>query len=87
MAVQARVSARRMHAQVGREVDVLLERDEGPRGLVGRTAAQAPEIDGTIRVRGEGAPGDLVRVRVTGAGTYDLAGDVAASVDSPAAAQ
>ena len=86
MAVQARVSARRMRAQVGREVDVLLERDERDRGLVGRTATQAPEIDGTIRVQGEGAPGDLVRVRITGAGTYDLMGEIAATVDSPVGA-
>ena len=28
----------------------------------------------------------LVRVRVTGAGTYDLAGEIAATVDSPALA-
>jgi hypothetical protein len=29
MAVQARVSARRMQAHVGRELDVLVEREEG----------------------------------------------------------
>jgi ribosomal protein S12 methylthiotransferase len=86
MAVQAVVSARRMRAQVGSEVSVLIEGEEPNGMLVGRTATQAPEIDGVIRVRGEAAPGDLVRVRVTGASTYDLDGHVLAAVDSPAPA-
>jgi ribosomal protein S12 methylthiotransferase len=75
LAVQAGVAARRNAAQVGRTVEVLVERVAG-RQLVGRTATQAPEIDGVIHVRGPAAPGDLVRVRVTGASTYDLRGDV-----------
>jgi ribosomal protein S12 methylthiotransferase len=86
MAVQAAVSARRMRAQVGRTADVLIESEEPAGELLGRTATQAPEIDGVIRVRGEAAPGDLVRVRVTGAGTYDLAGEIIPEVDSPAPA-
>jgi ribosomal protein S12 methylthiotransferase len=86
MAVQARVSARCMQAQVGREVEVLVEGEEGEGVLVGRTAAQAPEIDGVIRVSGTAAPGDLVRARVTGAATYDLRGEILGPVDSPAQA-
>lgn len=81
MAVQAGVSARRMQAHVGRELDVLVEREEEAL-LVGRTAAQAPEIDGLIRLRGDAAPGDLVRARVTGATTYDLEGQILDTVDS-----
>ena len=81
MAVQARVSARRMQAHLGRELDVLVEREEGRR-LVGRTPAQAPDIDGVIRLRGEAAPGDLVRARVIGATTYDLEGQILDAVDS-----
>jgi ribosomal protein S12 methylthiotransferase len=71
---------------VGRTADVLIESEEPAGELLGRTATQAPEIDGVIRVRGEAAPGDLVRVRVTGAGTYDLAGEIIPEVDSPAPA-
>jgi ribosomal protein S12 methylthiotransferase len=46
---------------------------------VARSKADAPEIDGVVRVRGaKGAkPGDLLRVRVTSAGEHDLAGAVA----------
>jgi ribosomal protein S12 methylthiotransferase len=74
LAVQAEVAARRNAEQVGRTLEVLVERAAG-RQLVGRTAAQAPEIDGVIHLRGHAAPGDLVRARVTGASTYDLRGD------------
>jgi ribosomal protein S12 methylthiotransferase len=84
MATQARVAARKARAQIGREIDVLVE-SEGPKGTaIGRTATQAPEIDGVIRVHGDAAPGDLVRVRITGADTYDLEGDIVSSdVDRP----
>ena len=75
MATQAHVAARRARAQIGLELDVLIEGDGERRGtLVGRTRDQAPEIDGQITVRGEAAPGDLVRVRVTDADVYDLSG-------------
>jgi ribosomal protein S12 methylthiotransferase len=85
MATQARVAARVAAAQVGRTVEVLVERVEG-RVSIGRTAAQAPEIDGVVRLvgtRADGrapAPGDLVHARVTGADTYDLRARV---TDSP----
>jgi ribosomal protein S12 methylthiotransferase len=83
LAVQAAVAARRNRDQVGRTVDALVERAEG-RHLVGRTATQAPEIDGVIHLRGRAAPGDLVRVRVTGTSTYDLRGEVLeATFDTP----
>ena len=83
MGVQARVAARRAAASVGRSVEVLVERAE-PRGrIVGRTAAQAPAIDGVV-VLSTGAgvprpvPGDLVEARVTGAAGYDLRAEVVA---------
>lgn len=78
METQQRVAARLAAAEVGRVVEVLVEREAGDGWLVGRTSRQAPEIDGTIRLRGPAAPGDLVRVRVTGAETYDLVGEVLA---------
>ena len=76
MAVQAAVAARRALAQVGRVVEVLVERELPEGGLVGRTATQAPEIDGEIRLVGAARPGDLVHARVTGAETYDLLGKI-----------
>ncbi|HZP42648.1 MAG TPA: MiaB/RimO family radical SAM methylthiotransferase, partial [Candidatus Binatia bacterium] len=77
MAVQARVAARVAAARIGRTVEVLVERVDG-RVAIGRTAEQAPEIDGVVRLAGPfpggrvPEPGDLVHARVTGADTYDL---------------
>jgi ribosomal protein S12 methylthiotransferase len=77
MATQARVAARRSRAQIGRELEVLVEGEgKRPGTLVGRSRDQAPEIDGMVTMRGEAAPGDLVRVRVTAADPYDLVGDI-----------
>ena len=75
MAVQARVAVRRAAAQVGRDVEVLVEGRRGSR-LVGRTRTQAPEIDGVITLAGRATAGEIVRARVTGADTYDLEGRV-----------
>jgi len=81
MGVQARVAARRAAAMVGRTVEVLVERAEARGRIVGRTAAQAPAIDGVVRLTtAEGAPrpapGDLVAARVTGAEGYDLRAEI-----------
>jgi ribosomal protein S12 methylthiotransferase len=64
-------------AQVGREVEVLIDGPdpEVPNHALGRSYADAPDIDGLIRVKGKNLrPGDLVRVKVTAADGYDLAG-------------
>jgi ribosomal protein S12 methylthiotransferase len=82
METQARVAARLARAQIGREVEVLLEDQTEPGSFVGRTATQAPEIDGTIVVEGRGEPGEIVPVRVVGADVYDLRGRILATVDS-----
>jgi ribosomal protein S12 methylthiotransferase len=73
MTVQARISARRLAAKVGRALDVLVDRVEGDRA-VARSAADAPEIDGIVSVQG-GATlgiGEFARVRVTGSDAHDL---------------
>jgi len=80
MAVQAAVSTRRLAARVGGDVTVLVEAEEAPGRLIGRTAGQAPEIDGVIRLRGRAEPGDFVQARITGSATYDLEGTVSAPI-------
>jgi ribosomal protein S12 methylthiotransferase len=79
MVTQAGVAARRVAALAGSEVEVLVEREAGRGRLVGRTTAQAPEIDGTVRLGGVAAPGDVVRARITGGDVYDLEGVVLSS--------
>jgi ribosomal protein S12 methylthiotransferase len=73
MAVQARISARRLATKVGRTLDVLVDRVEGDRA-VARSSADAPEIDGIVSID-DGAAlavGSLARVRVTGSDAHDL---------------
>jgi ribosomal protein S12 methylthiotransferase len=73
MAVQAAVSRERLAAKVGREIDVLVDDVEGAVAIA-RGSADAPEIDGVVRVQGvKGArAGEFLRVRVTAAGDHDL---------------
>ena len=65
-------------AQVGREVDVLIESREpgtsasGEPMSIGRTARDAPEVDGLAFVKGVHPMGTMVRVRIDGALPYDL---------------
>ena len=75
MELQQRVSTERQNRWVGREVEVVLEVRDGDQGA-GRTAGQAPEVDGetVLDLRGmpEARPGDFLLAEVTGAGQYDL---------------
>ncbi|MCS6977700.1 MAG: 30S ribosomal protein S12 methylthiotransferase RimO [Gemmatales bacterium] len=64
-------------AQVGKELDVILDAPdaEAPGCYVGRSYADAPDIDGVVRIKGRKLrPGDLVRAKITGADGYDLFG-------------
>ena len=78
MALQQRVSRERNEALVGTVVSCLVEEPtEEPGVWLGRTAADAPEIDGTIRIAFDrpAAAGLVGEARVTGVlGPYDLEG-------------
>jgi len=75
MEVQARISAARLARKVGTTVRVLVDSAEGTRAI-GRSAADAPEIDGRVHVsRARGAkPGDFIDVKVTRSDEHDLHG-------------
>jgi len=79
MEVQAEISARKLAMKVGRTLDVLVDEVRGTTAI-GRTQADAPEIDGTITVRGaKGAkPGEFLRATVTATTEHDLQGKFAA---------
>ncbi len=81
MAVAARVSERRLQRRVGQRERVLVDAIEGSGRAavaVARSYADAPEIDGTVRIRGAGtaqlALGEFADVEITTADTYDLGG-------------
>ena len=76
MEVQQEVAFAWSQRQVGRELEVLIDGPdpEIPNHTLARSYADAPDIDGLVRVKGKGLhAGDLVRVKVTGADGYDLA--------------
>lgn len=76
MELQQGISTARLARKVGREIDVLIDEvDED--GAVGRSSADAPEIDGCVYVSSDKPlkAGDMVRVRITDSDEYDLWGD------------
>ncbi len=79
MAVQREVSAEVLASQVGKTLEVLIDEvDED--GATGRSAWDAPEIDGSVFIADAAGvkPGDIVRVRITDSDAYDLWAEPAA---------
>jgi ribosomal protein S12 methylthiotransferase len=72
----AAISAARLTAKVGAEITVLVDSVDGNKAIA-RTQGDAPEIDGVVNVKkAKGLKaGEFARVRITAAGTYDLAGE------------
>ncbi len=79
MAVQQEISAEKLKARVGLEMAVLID-DVTDEGAVGRTYADAPEIDGQVHIAGaiELSPGDMVMAHITESDDYDLHGELVA---------
>jgi ribosomal protein S12 methylthiotransferase len=73
MELSAEISAARLARKVGRTMQVLIDKIDGT-VAVARSAGDAPEIDGTVRIRGgrKLTVGDWAEVRITQAGAYDL---------------
>ena len=73
MELQSHISADRLEEKVGRQIEVLIDQT-GPDGCLGRSSADAPEIDGVVHMPGvlDLNPGDIVLAEVTGADDYDL---------------
>ncbi|GAB4197366.1 MAG: 30S ribosomal protein S12 methylthiotransferase RimO [Wenzhouxiangellaceae bacterium] len=84
MDVQERISQQRLQRWVGREIQVLVDGEDEDGRLVGRSQADAPEIDGVVYLQQDDptAPyvqaGDWCRVRVSSSETHDLHGVIIA---------
>jgi ribosomal protein S12 methylthiotransferase len=79
METQQRVAFAWSQGQVGKTLDVLIESPdpETPGWWVGRSFADAPDIDPTVRVKAKKiAAGQIVPVTITAAEGYDLLGKV-----------
>ena len=81
MECQQPIARRQNRLRVGKLTRVLVERTDGRRGTArGRWEGQAPEVDGSVYVRGAGAAaggGEMLAVRITGVRGYDLVAEVA----------
>jgi ribosomal protein S12 methylthiotransferase len=75
MATQASISAAKLERKIGTTVKALVDHADAE-GAIARTSADAPEIDGVLRIR-DGhklKPGQFVDVRVEATDEHDLVG-------------
>ena len=76
MAVQQQIAFEHAESLVGYELDVLIDGDAGDGVWVGRSFADAPEIDSNVYVSGENLqPGTMVPVEILRRDDYDLIGE------------
>lgn len=79
MEKQQGISAARLQAKIGSTQKVIIDGiDEEKDRLVGRSSADAPEIDGLVHIEADGefSAGDFVDVKIDDADDYDLYGHV-----------
>ena len=77
MQLQQEISAARLQQKIGKTLDVIVDEiDE--EGIIGRSKADAPEIDGVVYVDNQSSmpvkTGDIIQVTITDADEYDLWG-------------
>jgi ribosomal protein S12 methylthiotransferase len=73
MATQQAISAEKLQRRIGTTIEVLID-EVSPDGALGRSRADAPEIDGLVHLPGatDLQPGDFVEGVVSAADEYDL---------------
>jgi len=78
MKLQERISARCLARKVGKRIKVLVD-EATPEEALARSAAEAPEIDGVVKIENPGAlaPGDWTEVTITRSDNHDLWGEPA----------
>lgn len=70
-----KISARKLKEKIGKHMPVIIDHG-GPRGGIGRSKGDAPEIDGKVHVasRRPLRQGDVVSVKIERSDAYDLCG-------------
>ena len=73
MALQQEISASKLQSRIGSTIEILID-EVDDEGAIGRSSADAPEIDGRVFLDGatDLTPGDFVEAQVTAADEYDL---------------
>jgi ribosomal protein S12 methylthiotransferase len=77
MQMQEKISARRLKGKLGKTIRVLVDETKAE-GATGRSASDAPEIDGVVHIEGGSKlkPGDWAQVKVTRSDAHDLWGEL-----------
>ena len=77
MQLQQEISAERLKQKIGQTLDVIVDEIDNE-GLIGRTKADAPEVDGLVYIENlSGTPvkvGEFIKVTITHSDEYDLWG-------------
>lgn len=83
MAHQQAISAAKLQKKIGTTIEVLIDELNEHGIAIGRSAADAPEIDGVVYVDSpyELEPGDIVKCVVTDADAYDLFADTIEAIE------
>ena len=68
MKAQEKISRDRLKAKIGRTLEILVD---GPG--IGRSSADAPEIDGVVKFKG-GKQGEFLNIRIDRSDEHDLHG-------------
>jgi ribosomal protein S12 methylthiotransferase len=77
MDLQKKISLKRYQAMVGRRMEVVVEKPDHRKEFSrGRLRTQAPEIDGSVLLKGKARPGAWVEARIIRARPYDLVGEI-----------
>ncbi len=78
MKVQAKISKARLKAKIGKTLEVLVDEIDADGIAIGRSWADAPEIDGKVYLSSERPlrPGQKVQAQVVQADAYDLNAEV-----------
>ncbi len=81
MALQANISEAKLQAKIGQTLDVMID-EIGENGAIGRSKADAPEIDGLVHILGDPLAlqtGEIIEVKIEAADEHDLQGVIASS--------
>ncbi len=76
MSHQAQISTAKLQAKIGQTLDIIID-EIGEDGAIGRSKADAPEIDGVVHVLGDASSmccGDIIPVKIEAADAHDLQG-------------
>ncbi|MDP2239763.1 MAG: 30S ribosomal protein S12 methylthiotransferase RimO [Burkholderiales bacterium] len=75
MATQGKISTARLKSKVGKTLTVLIDENDGKQAI-GRSSADAPEIDGQVLIKKPGKlkAGEFARVKIVASDTHDLWG-------------